>query len=914
MNLKKRNFTILFLFFSFIVYIFPEDHINFDHISIKDGLSQVSVYSIIQDSQGFIWIATEDGLNKFDGYEFKTFKPDQIDKFSISHNYIWELLEDSSGKIWIGTNGGGLNRFDPVTQNFIHFKSEINNSKSLSNNFIRKIYEDRAGVIWVGTEGGGLNKVVWPDDKGSGPVFVRFLRNSNESKRISSDFVRAVFEDNEGDLWIGTGNGLDRLKKGSNKIDYYKHDPLNSNSLSNNDIREIYQDKEGILWIGTNNGLNRFDRSTGSFEQTFFGKNNYPGSAENGIRVIQEDNSGNLWIGTDKGLRVLKKDRGKFFHYEKSNEEGSLSNNEIRSLLIDRSGIMWIGTEGGGICRFSPLKQKFRSYKRELKNYKDFNTRMIWSVLEDSTGIIWLGTNGGGLARLDRKSGDLKFYKNKIRTPNVLSGNIVKTIYEDREGILWIGTETGGLNRFDTSTGKFLHFKNDPDNSESLSNNHIRKIIEGSDGYLWLGTNGGGLNRFDRKSGKFRRYMNDPDNPSSISFNDVYTLVEDSRKILWAGTWGGGLNKFLRDEEKFIRYRHDPEDPFSLSHNLVLSFCEDKKGNFWIGTSGGGLNRFEMEKEIFIRYGEKEGLTNGVVYGILDDENGNLWLSTNSGIFRFDPRTNQFKNYSEEDGLQSNEFNGNSCFKNKKTGKMFFGGVEGFNSFLPDEIRGNKFIPPVVITSFLKFNKRIKLEKHISRIKEIRLSYKDYFFSFEFSALDFTMPKKNLYAYKLDGLDNVWIYTDSNKRLASYTTLSPGKYTLRIKGTNSDGLWNEKGAAIDIIITPPFWKTFWFKVLILFLLIMASFAVHRIRMRRLEKELKSETEMERLFLKKGISVREREIIILILNGKTSREIEDKLFISYGTVKNHIYSIYKKLNIKNRAELLNLFKEINSNKL
>ncbi|MEN8223501.1 MAG: two-component regulator propeller domain-containing protein [Acidobacteriota bacterium] len=867
----------------------------------------------MQDSRGFIWIATEDGVNKYDGYEFINYKPDSNNKNSISHNYIWKVMEDSKGKIWIGTNGGGVNRFDPIKQNFIHFKNDVDNSESLSSNFVWDIYEDSKGIIWVGTLGGGLNKLQW-DEKTGEPFFIRFQNTVNGPNRISGNNVASIYEDSKGNLWVGTNNGLNKIELNSDKIYEFKHDPSDPDSLSDSSIIEVYEDNEGILWVGTNYGLNRFNRETGNFKRIFFGKNKNPGSRENRIWAIQGVNSEKLLVGTDGGLIVLYKKNGKSDLYKRCETEGCISHNEIRSLLVDRSGIIWIGTEGGGICRYSPNKQKFRSYKRELQNYKNFDNRIIWSILEDRSGLIWMGTNGGGMISLDRRSGVHKFYKNNNSDPDSLSDNVVKSICEDDSGILWIGTETGGLNRFDPSTGKFIHFMNDPSDPESLGNDHVRKIIMGNRGYLWMATAGGGLNRFDRKTNKFKRYINDPDNPDSIRHHNLYTVFEDKKGILWIGTWGRGLIKFLKEEEKFIYYNQDYEDPSSLSHDLVVSFCEDKKGNFWIGTSGGGLNKFNRENETFLRFGEKEGLINGVVYGILEGENGNLWMSTNKGIIRFDPETNLFKNYTKEDGLESNEFNGNSWFKNEKTGEMFFGGIEGFNTFFPQNINDNKFVPPVVLTSFYKFNKKIFPEKHISEMKEIELTYRDYFFSFEFAVLDFTAPKKNKYAYKLEGLDEQWIYTDSSKRIASYTTLSPGRYTLRVIGSNSDGLWNEKGASIDIIISPPFWKTLWFKSLIFILLVAASFAAHRIRIRMIEKRLKNEAEMERMLLKRGISEREREIVILILNGNTSRDIEDSLFISYGTVKNHIYSIYKKLNIKNRAELVNLFKDINSNNL
>ncbi|MCX5752688.1 MAG: SpoIIE family protein phosphatase, partial [Candidatus Krumholzibacteria bacterium] len=490
----------------------------------------------------------------------------------------------------------------------------------------------------------------------------------------------------------------------------------------------------------------------------------------------------------------------------------SLSYNEIYSLCEDRSGVLWIGTWGGGISTFNTKKKEFTHYKRVSNNPNSLSHEFVWSFYEDEEGILWIGTHGGGLDRLDRRKNEFSHYRHDPGDPTSLSNDIVRVIAADRSGILWLGTNGGGINRFDSKAGRFRAYQNDPNDPNSLSHDEIRCIYVDRTGLLWIGTNGGGMNSFDPGTERFVRYRNDPSDPNSLSNDFVRNIYQDSSGVYWIGTQGGGLNRFDRTSGTFRRYNEVPADSGSISSDFIMSIYESRAGDVWIGTWGGGLDRFDRTRGTFRRYTEQNGLASNAIYGTLEDEEGNLWLSSNNGLSRFNPKTETFKNYTVQDGLQSKEFNAGAYFKSR-SGEMFFGGINGFNAFFPGKIRDNPYIPPIVITSFTKLNREVKLDVPASELRTIRLSYRDYVFSFEFAALDFTAPGKNLYAYKMEGLDRDWVYTNSAKRFANYTTLRPGKYVFRVKGSNNDGVWNEAGTAVAITITPPFWGTWWFRSL-----------------------------------------------------------------------------------------------------
>jgi two-component sensor histidine kinase/ligand-binding sensor domain-containing protein len=850
-----------------------------------------------------MWFGTQDGLNKYDGYNFTVYKYEELDVQSLSDNFITTIYEDKSGAIWVGTDQGGLNKFNRETDQFTPYKYEPDNPNSLSSNRILSIYEDKSGILWVGTDQGGLNKFNQETEQ-----FTRYTYNPNNLNSIGNNTVLSIYEDKMGTLWIGTdGGGLNKFNRETEQFTRYTHNPDDRNSLSNNTVLSIYEDQSGRLWIGTNSGgLNKFERESGKFTHYIHEPDNPNSLSDNNVSSIVEDRFGNLWLATSSwygnsygtALNKFEPETGKFTHYAHNQANPtSLSDNLVASIWRDNSEILWIGTGFSGINQLDQKERKFTHYKRNPIDPHSLIDNHISSIYEDINSTLWIGTFNRGLDKLDRETGKFTHYRHESDNPSSLSSDNVWSVYEDQSAVLWIGTLSGGLNIFDRDTGKFTHYKHDSDNPYSLSDDTVWSIYEDQSSTIWIGTFNGGLNKFDRETERFTHYKHDPVNPNSLSNNNVFSIYEDQSGRLWIGTYGGGINKFERETEQFTPYKHDPNNPNSLNFDRINAIYEYPAGTLWIGTYGGGLDKFDIATETFTHYTEKDGLPNNSVVGILGDDEGNLWLSTGKGLSKFNPKTETFRNYDVSDGLQGNEFDGVKAHFKSKTGEMFFGGLNGFNAFYPDQVKDNPHIPPVVITDFKKFNESVKLDKAISETKELKLSYKDRFFGFEFAALDYTNPQKNQYAYKLEGFDKDWI-SSGTRRYASYTNLDGGTYTFRVKGSNNDGVWNEEGTSIKIIITPPPWKTWWAYTLYVVALVSAVLGYVRWRTRAQEKEnallRESERKLNQILeaIPVGISVINTAGKPVYVN-QTARELLAREIDPEATIEQHseIYQFY-----------------------
>ena len=866
----------VFLVALFLLHLFSSlsaqnENIKFDQIAIEQGLSQNSVFSIIQDRKGFLWFGTEDGFNMYDGYQFKVHKMDLKDPNSLSGNWVIAAYEDSKGVLWIGTESAGLNKFDQSKGIFTRYMKIPNDKNSLSDNRITSICADAAGHLWVGTKGGGVNK--YDPEKNT---FIHFKNDEENPNSLSHNIVNAVIYDPSGHLWFGTADGLNKYDPAAGVFTRYFSDPKIPGSLSANNIRTLYLDQRGDLWIGTDGGgLNRLDKENGIFHH-YKNRPNDPASISGDVvNVIYEDNSGNFWVGTDgNGLNSYDKTNNVFTAYQHNiSDPSSLVNNRVYSISEDRSGVLWIGTRGGGLSKLDLQKKKFIHHHRQPGQSNTLSNNIIWTFYEDNSGALWIGSLGG-LDRFDRKTNRWTNYRHRPDNPNSLSHNYVRSIREDKLGDLWIGTDGGGVNRFNLKSGQFTSYAHNPDDPSSLSHNTIRPILVDRSGTIWIGTLGGGLNEYDRKTNRFKRYLHDPGDPNSLSYNYIYSLFEDRSGRLWIGTDGGGLNYFDREKNVFVAYKHDPEDPTSISNNHIYSVHEDAEGILWMGTRGGGLNRFDREKQQFSHYTVKDGLPNATIYAVLADDDGNLWLSTNNGLSKFNLQQETFKNYDISDGLQNNEFNGGAYYKGKD-GKLYFGGIEGFNEFLPAEIQDNPIVPPVVITDFKIANKsvpiggkieeRLILSKSITETEVITLSHKDEVFSFEFAALNYVSPEKNQYAYMLEGMDENWIELGT-RRFVPYNRLPPGEYVFRVKASNSDGVWNEEGTSIFLNVTPPFWQTWWFRIILIVFVLLSVYIIYRIRVRSIEERSRE--------LEENVKKRTKQATLLYEAGqRLSSELE-----------------------------------------
>lgn len=803
-----------------------------------------------------MWIATQDGLNRFDGYDFKVFKHNPLDSNSIPDNYVQSLFRDSKGLLWIGTYGGGLSSFDPVTETFRNYKHNPDDATSISDDQVMSICEDKSGDLWIGTSR-GLNKLSRGTSK-----FKRHLF-STKIGSLSSDKIRVVHIDQFNDLWIGTADGgLNRYIINSNSFSVYQNDPRNLKSISSNNIQQITSNKKGELVIGTSGGgVNILDKERKYFRR--LASKSQENIHHKDVWAVIEDKLGGTWAGTyGAGLLRYRRDSDSFESFKNDPaDNSSLSNNVVLCSYLDRQGFIWLGTLGGGVSYFDPSGSKFVNIRNRPDEPNSLNENVVMSFHRDNTGM-YIGTYGGGLNYRD-PSGRFHFYKNS-KDKSSIPSNIVRAIFRDSKGRIWVGTYDGGLSRFEG--GKFKTHRHDPNDEASISSNDVWCIREDSEGMLWLGTWGGGLNKFNPETGKFKSFRHSDTDTNSLSNDKVISLHIDANGTIWAGTNGGGLNRFDRKTNSFTVYRSDPKDSSCISSDRIRCIISDKRGQLWIGTDGGGLNQMNVNGR-FKHFNEHHGLPNNVIYGILEDDGNNLWLSTNNGLCRFNQVTGTARNFDITDGLQGNEFNQGAWFKSKD-GTMYFGGIGGVSSFKPDLISSNKYLPPVILTSIKLFGHELQADSAVSVVKELKLDYDQNFVSFDFTALDLTAPEKNQYACKMEGFDKDWIFL-GNKRFVSYTNLDPGEYVFRIIASNNENYWNNNGTSIKVIISPPFYKTSVFYLLMVLLLTGTVYTVIRLRTKNL-KLAKKQLEQE-------VMLRTREVVHQkeIIEGK-NKDITDSI--------------------------------------
>ncbi|MEE4310762.1 MAG: two-component regulator propeller domain-containing protein [candidate division KSB1 bacterium] len=779
-------------------------------------------------------------MNKYDGYEFNVFQPEPENPHGISANLIRCITQDRNGFIWIGTEAGGLNRYDPKMNSFKQFNAESTLQNSLCGNDVNSILEDSSGVLWIGTEN-GLNRldpatnecICYPLHKSKSGIF-----NSNE--------ILTLFEDNHHTLWIGTSFfGLAEFDKAQEQFRFHTHDENNDHSIGDNEVWAIHEDSQGQMWIGTKNGgLNYFNRKEGKFTKHFPGAQN-PESTT--IRAILEDDDGNLWIGNRSGLYLFDKVKKTFtFYSHEPNNPYSLVQNSVWAIFKDRKGDLWIGTRGG-ISFLNTTNRPFVHYRSDANNNRYLNSQFVYAILEDRRGNLWFGTEHGGVNHLNRKTGEYTYFTYDKNNRNSLSLNNVKAILEDIAGNLWIGTFNGGLNVLNPESARFTHYMHNEKNPAGLADNRIKALLEDDQGYIWIGTYESGLDRYDPATGKFTHIL---EQWHHEGFNFIHCLIQDQYGSIWMGANLSKVGCIDTRTGEFTYYSLNS----SVKNLEVMTAFEDSRGNLWFGTVGGGLFLFNREQRNFISFTKKDGLPSNIIHGILEDDTANLWISTTNGLCRFNIENKTTKNYYDENGLQSDQFNYNAQCK-ARDGELFFGGINGVTAFYPDRIQGNTYIPPVVISDFRILNKPVViggedslLKQSISSTREIALSHKHTVFSFEFVALNYAISEQNQYAYQLEGFEETWNYV-GNRRYATYTNLDPGEYTFRVKAANNDNVWNEQGASIQITISAPFHRTVWFKlIVILLMLLIFAHLLNYIRQKRNLLKAKSLANLAQLKL------------------------------------------------------------------
>lgn len=798
---------------------------RFDHLSTEQGLSQDIVTAIVQDQQGFMWFGTEDGLNRYDGYSIRVYKHDPFDSTSLASSWVNALFVDGDGNLWVA-GSEGLDRYDPNRDLFLHYRSNQTNPGSLSNNRVSSLCGASDNMLWVGTSF-GLNRF----DPRNGK-FVRYHHDPADPASLSSDTIGAIYRDADGILWVGTSNGLNRFISTTGEFQYYPETSGSSRRFAARNIQSIFEDSRRNLWIAQfSTGVFRFDRTRSSFTLYPARPSNPSRLADSRVFSITEDRNGTIWFGLFTGLDLYDYATDTFTHiHGDSRMPQSLSSDRIYCLYRDHANALWMGTWQGGVNRFDPNKPSFSLFRHIQGDPNSLAGEEVLSILEDRNGEIWAGTAGGGLSRYNPRTRTFHNYVHHPGNVHSLSSDHVAALVEDPGGDIWAGcVEGGSLDRYDRKRNRFIHYP--------LHN--IQSLFRDSGGEIWVGLVYAGLARYDRMNDSFRHYEPNPADSGSLRGTGVWAIHEDRSGALWVGTWQGNfcLNRFDRATRRFTHITTDPSNPRSISSNSVRAMHEDRDGNMWIGTWGGGLNKYDPRTNAFTRFTDRDGLPNNYVNGILADSQDRLWISSDRGLTRLDPRNGQFKNFTPDDGLQGYRFLSGSCARGR-SGRFYFGGDHGFNTFYPDSIRDNPYVPPVVITRFTIFDQPAQLPLAIWATDEVRIGYDQTFFAFEFVALDFSSPAKNRFAYMMEGFDRDWVHSGT-RRYAAYTHLEPGTYIFRVRGSNNHGIWNENGATLRLVIAPPFWRTWWFYLLSFVLVAFTLYAFYRYRVRKI-------VEVERL--------------------------------------------------------------------
>lgn len=835
--------------------------IRFARMSVKQGLSQSTVLCIFQDSRGFVWFCTEDGLNRHDGYSFVVYRHDPADPESLPNNFVREVAEDAEGNLWVATEGGGIARWNASTDRFQTYRHKPDDRHSLASDRVRTLRVDRSGDVWIGTRAHGVDRL----DPRTGQV-THYRSDAADPDSLSDDGVSALLVDRTGVLWVGTNAGLNRLGP-SGRFRRYRADRADAGSLADDQVRSLAEDGGGTLWVGTQAGGVHRLLPDGKFQRLGRNPSDPRSLSSDFVRAMTVDHDGRLWLATPTGLNLLDSRRGGFVHYrhEPSDPE-SLSDDDLMSVYQDRGGVLWVGTRAGGVNRWNPHQWSF-GYERARAGGLGHNYVTAFAV--GPQGRLWVGTLGGGLNVLDRRAGEWNQYRADRRRPDGLPDDRVMALRFDHHGFLWVGTMNGGLARLDQATGAFLTFRHEPGRPDSLSSNGVTSIFEDSRGTLWVGTYQGGLNRFEPATRSFTHYRHDPGDPRSLSGDIVTCLAEGPAGVLWIGTNGGGLTRLVPETGESRRFRHDPSDAVTLASDTVYAVHVDSSGTVWAGTRGGlsALKSLDAAsgRAIFRNYTERDGLPNSVVYAVLPDNSGRLWMSTNNGLAVLDPRSQTLRSYRESHGLQGNEFNVGAHHRSAG-GELFFGGPSGFNAFVPEQIQANDHAPAVALTGYWKLNHPVTAEGPLHQLRSLQLGHRDQVVTFEFAALDFAAPENNRYQYKLEGFDADWVDQGTVRRI-TYTNLDSGRYTLRVKASNSDAAWSEKELDLAIRVLPPPWKTWWAYLGYLMLTLAAALAFAASLRRKAAREAEYRQRLEKDVEARTRDLQERNADLAQLNQR-----------------------------------------------
>jgi len=835
----------------------------FKHLTVENGLSNNWVKCILKDRDGFMWFGTFNGINRYDGSQFKVFQSD--DNTNLGDNIIECLAEDAEGNVWVGTFSGGIHRFDRNTETFTQFQHDPNKTSSISGNRICSIFSDREGKLWIGTDA-GLD--LFDPVQNS---FTHYLNKPDDAGSITRGLVSSIYEDHNGQLWIGTEFGLNIFHRDEKQFVHFHHNPKDNRSLAEDYVKAIYEDKYGHIWLGTwGGGLDKFDGTTKTFQHFQHAQSSPWVLSNNSVLALAGNNEDLIYIATEGGgLNVFDIQKEQFTQMVPDLiNTRSINSNSVHTLYYDDEiGMLWAGTYNGGVNYFSKWDKSFVLHQAGVFG---LNNNHVTSIAEDQQGRLWIGTDGGGINVLDQVKGKYTYIGKEEGNKDGLQSNAILSLLCDKNNSIWVGTYNGGLDVIQPATGTIKHYSHKPGDSKSLSEKNVSVIYEDKRGNIWAGTMFGGLNLFDRKTQTFTSYVHDPSDAGSIVDNFIYGIYEDRLGRLLVQT-GKGLEIFDYKTGHFERFNPN----LTTNFGVPVTLLEDSQGNLWVGSQENGLFRIDRTGVKLTRYQIEDGLPSNSITGILEDESGNLWISTQRGLCKFEEAVINADKvnihvYAVEDGLQGSEFKRGAYCK-MKNGHLAFGGQNGFNVFDPLKIKVNPFFPSVSITGFKIFNKDVDFRKAstlkipITETEAIRLMHNQSVFTFEFSALSYILPEKNQYAYMMEGFEETWNYVGT-QRSATYSNLDAGEYYFHVRAANNDGVWNDTGTRIKITIVPPWWENPYFRLGLVLLLITCVIAYFRWRtyhLKRSKSELEHRVALSTADLNKAKSIieqRQKEII------------------------------------------------------
>ena len=772
--------------------------------SLEEGLSQQAVNAIVQDSSGFMWFGTEDGLNRFDGYEFRQMRHDRADSGTLPNGWISSLVASDDG-VWIATDGGGV-VFRNAATGKLDSPEELRDTPDLQR--VRALARDRLGRLWIASRDAGV--AIWDPRK---PELKRLRHSPTQAASIADNAIYTILHLRSGDTLVGSANGLDRLAASNLEVSRVVLPEELAPAGTPLRVRALAESADGMVWIGTDAGLARFDARNGRWRVFRENAASRVALPDNRVQSLLIDGKGRLWVGMIRGLSWFDPGTESFFTYHHDDAEArSLPDDYVVSLFEDRGGSLWIGTKFGGLAKWNPRTWSFGHVRADAD--EGYAERNITAFTEDKTGRLWVGTFGGGITLTERTSGRTTQLRHSDARGS-LSDDRVMAMLESADGSVWVGTMGGGLNRFDPQTLRADVFLNDPAVPTTLAASGVMSLLE-VDRQLWVGTYGGGISRYDPRTRRFENLRPGPEDGLHLSNGRVTALARDRTGHVWIGTDGGGINVWDVRTRRLYYYKRDAKQLDSLSADSIYSILADDAGNVWIGTRGGGLDRVINPSDAahlrFSNVSEAQGLPNNTVYGLRADGMGNIWISTNYGLARLDPRSVGSRNYAIQrfhrlHGLQGEEYNFGAHFRDR-SGKLYFGGTAGFNAFYPETLEFNERPPRVVLTQFLKLNSPGIAGVPEDHIERVSLSHEEDVVTLKFAALDFADPKSNRYEYKLEGFDGDWVRADE-RRAATYTNLPGGRYVFHVRASNSDGVWSTQDLALPIIVAPSVWATPW---------------------------------------------------------------------------------------------------------